>query len=145
MQLDFFILVVAAGFITTYVHLVLALWAPRIGLPRLDFSRGIADLSFGASFDGPPPYWLGLLAVHLNGIVFALLYSTLIGPLLPWAFPVRGLIWGGILFVASQCFFVPVFLRGGFFGIKHDRLAWVTALIVHGAYGVVLGWLAPVL
>jgi hypothetical protein len=145
MRLDFFLLAAGAGFLATYVHLVLALWAPRVGLPRLDFAKALADLTFRESFDGAPPYWLGLLAVHLNGIVFALVYAMLVGPLLPGVPLLRGLIWGAILFVASQCFFVPVFLRDGFFGVKGHRRAWITAALAHGAYGAILGWLCPLL
>ena len=45
MELDVFILIAAAGFLATYTHLVIALWAPRFGLPRLDFAMGIAELT----------------------------------------------------------------------------------------------------
>lgn len=145
MQLDFFILTVWAGILATYVHMVFALLAPRYGLPRLDFARGLANLCFGESFKGEPPYWLGLAALHLNGIVFALLYATLVGPILPGSLFVRGLIWGGILLIASQLIFVPVFLRHGVFGLKDHPRTWMTAVIVHGIYGAIIGWLSPVL
>lgn len=142
---EFFILTVGAGFLATYVHMVFALWAPKYGLPRIDFSKVMADLCFGESFDGKPPYWLGLVALHLNGIVFALLYATLVGPLLPGPLFARGLIWGGILFIGSQCLFVPLFLRHGIFGLKMHPRAWMTAVVVHAIYGAILGWLSPVL
>ena len=111
--------------------MVLARWAPRFGLPRLDFAKALAELSFAGSFDGAPPYWLGLLALHLNGIVFALLYATVFGPVLPGVPLVRGLIYGGILLIGSQCLFVPLFLRQGFFGLKGNPHAWMTAVVVH--------------
>ncbi len=145
MQLDEFLLAAAAGFLATYVHLVLALWAPRCGLPRLDFARALADLSFAESFDDAPPYWLGLAAVHLNGIVLALLYATVLGPLLPGAPLARGLAYGGILLIGSQCLFVPLFLRDGFFGLKGNPRAWMTAVVVHAAFGAVIGWLCPII
>ena len=145
MALDVFILIAAVGFLATYAHLVIALWAPRFGLPRLDLAMGIAELTWGDSFEGKAPYWMGFWAIHPNGILFALVYATLVGPLLPGIPLLRGLIWGGILFVAAQLIFVPVFLRGGIFGRKHHRLAWATALIVHGVYGGILGWLCPIL
>jgi hypothetical protein len=145
MTLDFFILTVWAGILATYVHMAFALWAPKYGLPRLDFGRVMADLCFDDSFDGKPPYWLGLVTLHLNGIVFALLYATLAGPLLPGPLFVRGLMWGGILFIGSQLLFVPLFLRHGFFAIKAHPRAWMTAAVVHTIYGAILGWLCPVL
>ena len=145
MQLDFFILTAGAGILATYVHMVFALWAPRFGLPRLDFAKGMAELCFKESFDGEPPYWLGLVALHLNGIVFALLYATLAGPLLPGPLFRRGLVWGGRLFLGSQLIFVPMFFKHGFFGLKDHPRAWMTAFLVHGTYGAVLGWLCPIL
>ena len=57
---------------------------------------------------------------------------------------VRGLLWGGILFVIAQLVFVPIFLRGGVLGLKHHRMAWATALLVHGVYGAIVGWLCPI-
>jgi len=29
------------------------------------------------------------------------------------------------------------------FGSKHHRMAWLTALIVHEVYGLMVGWLCP--
>ena len=145
MQLDAFIMVAAAGVLATYAHLVLALWAPRVGLPRLDFSMVIAELTWGGSFEGRATYWMGFSAIHMNGILFALIYAMEVGALLPGEPVVRSIIWGGILFVAAQFFFVPVFLRGGIHGLKHDKMAWLTALIVHGVYGAIVGWLSPII
>ena len=145
MPLDQFTMVAAAGVLATYVHLAFALWAPRYGLPRLDFAKGMAELCFAESFEGPPPYWLGLLALHLNGIVFALLYATVFGPLLPGPPLIRGLLFSGILLIGSQLVFVPLFLRDGFFGLKMHNRAWMTALVTHALFGAVLGWLSPVI
>ena len=145
MTLEFLIIASGAGILATYVHMVFAQWAPRYGLPRLDFPKILAELSFGESFQGRPPYWLGLVALHLNGIVFALLYATLFGPWLPGIPLVRGLLYGGILFFASQCLFVPLILREGFFIAKGPPRAWMTAAVAHAIYGAILGWLCPIL
>ncbi len=145
MQLDAFIMIAVGGILATYAHLVLALWAPRVGLPRLDLSMGIAELTWGETFEGRAPYWMGFWAIHMNGIILALLYAAAIGEHLPGIPVVRGIIWGGILFVVAQLIFVPVFLKGGILGLKHDRLAWLTALIIHAAYGAMVGWLCPII
>ncbi len=145
MQIDFYIMTIVAGVLATYVHMLFALWAPCYGLPRLDFPKGMAELCFGESFDGEPPYWLGLIVLHLNGIVFAFVYATVLGPMLTGPMVVRGLIWGGILFVAAQLVFVPVFFKDGFFGLKGHPRAWMTAFVVHAIFGGILGWLCPVL
>jgi hypothetical protein len=145
MSLDFFIIVSAVGILATYVHLIFALWAPRYGLPRIDLPRGMTQLTFGDSFEGPAPYGWGIAVIHMNGIIFALLYATVIGPYLPGELVVRGLIFGGILFIAAQLIFVPIFLQDGIFGVKGHPRGWITALIIHQLYGLVLGWLSPIL
>ncbi|MDH3738064.1 MAG: hypothetical protein OER92_02640 [Alphaproteobacteria bacterium] len=146
MGLEFFIHVSAVGILATYVHLIFALWAPRYGLPRLDFPRAMTQLTFGDSFEGPAPYGWGIAVIHMNGIMFALLYATVIAPYMPGdlALVVRGLIWGGILFIAAQLIFVPFFLKDGFFGMKGHAKGWITALFVHLLYGLILGWLSPI-
>jgi hypothetical protein len=145
MDLEFIIQASVAGILGGYVLLIFALWAPRYGLPRLDFPRGMTQLTFGDSFEGPAPYGLGIALLLVNGILFALLYATVVGPLLPGELVVRGLIWGVILFFGAQLIFVPIFLKGGIFSLKHGPKAWITALLVHVLYGVVVGWLSPIL
>lgn len=145
MTYEFFMMVVWAGVLATYVHMLFALWGPKYGVARLDFAMGMAHLCFGDSYDGKPPYWLGLIVLHLNGVVFALIYATLVGPLLPGSNFERGLLFGALLWVPSQMVFVPLFLREGFFAAKGPDRAWMTAIVAHGLFGAVLGWLSPVL
>jgi hypothetical protein len=145
MKLDFLLAVTFAGFLATYFHLVFALTADRVGLVRLDFTKGTAKLIFGESYDGNPPYVLGLAAVHLNGIIFALIYATVIGPMMSGPNVLRGLIYGGLLYLYSQFIHVPVFMKGGLFSRKVNSRAWLTAAIAHAIYGAILGWLAPLL
>lgn len=134
-----------AGFFATYLHILLGLWAPQVGLPQLDFAKRMASLAFDKAYDGNPPYVLGLAVVFLNGIFFTLLYAALIGPLLPGTPLVRSLIFTGALYLVAQCFFVPVFMRGGIFGLKSKEPIYLTMIIVYGEFGLVLGWLSPVL
>ena len=146
MPLDTFILIAAAGALAAYAHLVVALWAHRFGLPRLDLAMGMADLCWGETFEGrPPPYWMGFAIIHVNGILFALVYATEVAQYLPGPGLIKGVLWGGILWVGAMLIFVPVFFRDGLFGVKLHRMAWATALVVHGVYGAVVGWLCPVL
>jgi hypothetical protein len=106
----------------------------------------MTQLTFGDSFEGRAPYGWGIVLLHVNGILFALLYATVVGPYLPGELlVVRGLIWGVILFFGAQLIFVPIFLQGGIFSFKHGPKAWITALLVHVLYGVVVGWLSPIL
>ncbi len=145
MKLDFLLTVSAAGFLATYLHMAFAITADRVGMVKLDFGKGLSMLLFGESYGGNPPYVLGLISVHLNGIVFALVYATLVGPLLSGPGVVRGLIFGGLLLIFSQCVFNPLITKHGFFSVKLHPRAWQTAVVAHAIYGVMLGWLSPVL
>lgn len=145
MRLDFFLLVAAAGFLATYFHMVFALTADRVGLVKLDFGKAVSMLLFGESYGGNPPYILGLVSVHLNGIIFALVYATVIGPHLPGPDLQKGLIFAGMLLIFSQCIFGPFIAQNGIFSSKVHPRAWQTAIIAHAIYGAFLGWLSPVL
>lgn len=145
MTLEFIVHVAIAGFLGTYCHLIAALWLGSIGLPRLDLSRAMANFTFGEPFDKDPPYWAGQFVICINGIVFALLYATLVGQYLPGPPPVRGMLFGLLLFVMSGLLFEPFFVRVGLFLSKIDGRAWITALIVHVVWGLIVGWLSPIL
>ena len=87
MDIEFFAMSAFAGIMGTYALMMLSCWADSLGLPRLDFSRPMANLTFARSFeknvapgagvDAPnTPYWPGMAIVYVNGIFFALLYSS---------------------------------------------------------------------
>ncbi len=145
MKLDFLLAVATAGFLATYFHTVFALIADRVGLAKVDLAKGTGKLIFGDSYDGNPPYILGLAAVQLNGIIFGLVYATLIGPMMSGPHVLRGLAFGGLLYLYAQCIHVPIFMKGGLFSHKVNSRAWLTAAIAHAIYGVILGWLSPLL
>ncbi len=144
MPLESIVITIIAGIIATYGLVVMALWAFRLGLPRLDFSRAMAELTYGESFEGQAPYWAGQLVIYLNGIFFALIYATVVAQYLPGIPLVKGVIWGGILFVMSGVFYVPLFLREGFFLSHIHKNAWITSAMVHGVWGLIVGWLSPI-
>jgi hypothetical protein len=149
MTLEFMVQAGLAGFIASYLHLMMALWGPAYGLPRLDFGMGIAVNSWGESFEGKdPPYWAGFFAVLMNGVLFGLLYASVVGPWLAGYIDappaVLGMVYGAILWFPAQFIFVPFFLKGGVLGLHHHKLAWLTAVVVHGTYGLIVGWLSPV-
>ena len=75
MTLEFFLLASLAGLLATYVHLMFALWGPRYGVARLDFCKVLNELSFGESYDGPPPYWLGWPGISGDTSMMLPLYS----------------------------------------------------------------------
>ncbi len=145
MEFDFLLAVATVGFLATYFHLVFAVTADRVGLARLDLAKGTGMLIFGESYGGNPPHLLGFAAVHLNGIIFALVYATVVGPMMSGPNVLRGLAFGGLLYLYAQCIHVPIFMKGGLFSHKVNPRAWLTAAIAHAIYGVILGWLSPLL
>ena len=145
MTLEFILQTTFAGFMATYMLLVMALWSHRLGLPRLDFAKVMGALTYGESFDGTPPYFAGQALVYINGIFFTLLYATVAAEYLPGTMMIKGTLWGIILYFASCLFYVPLFLREGFFLSHVHPRAWLSSAIAHGCYGLMVGWLSPVL
>ena len=156
MDLEFFVVSALAGVMGTYGLLTMALWADSLGLPRLDFSRAMANVTYartfekdvqpGAGVDAPnTPYWPGMIVIFMNGIFFALLYSSAVGQWIPIEqAPLKGAIWGVTLWFVSGVFYVPFYLREGFMLSGIHPLAWLTSLKVHIIYGLFVGWIAPI-
>ncbi len=144
MPLESIIITIIASIVATYGLLITALWAGGLGLPRLDFSRAMAELTYGESFEGQAPYWAGQAVIYLNGIFFALIYATVVGKYLPGPDLLRGAIWGAILWFVSGVFFVPLFLKEGVFLSHIHKTAWAPSAMVHGVWGMIVGWLSPI-
>ncbi len=156
MEIDFFLMSAFAGIMATFGLLVMANWADSLGLPRLDFSRAMANLTYSRTFeeDAPPgatgggpntPYWPGMIVIYFNGVFFALLYSSVIAKYIPIDPPVlKGAAYGVILWFVSGIFYVPVFLKEGFMLTHIHKNAWITSLMVHGTFGLFCGWIAPI-
>jgi hypothetical protein len=166
MDIEFFAMAVFAGIMGSYALVALSLWADSLGLPRLDFSRAMSKVTYartfeedvapGAGVDAPnTPYWPGMIVLFMNGIFFALLYASwthefmpagMLAELLPVSLPVlKGALWGIVLWFVSGIFYVPFYLKEGFMLSGIHPLAWLTSLKVHIAYGMMVGWIAPVL
>lgn len=145
MTLELFLPIAIAGVLATYCHLIGGLWLKSLGLPPLDLSRAMADYTFGDSFEGQPSYWAGQVVIYFNGVVFALFYATVVAPVLPGPGVFRGAIFGLILFFLSSLLFSPIFIKKGLFLAEVHERAWISALIIHLVWGIVLGWLCPIL
>ena len=156
MELEFFVMSAFAGIMGTYGLLTMANWADSLGLPRLDFSRAMANVTYartfekdvgpGAGVDAPnTPYWPGMVVIFMNGIFFELLYSSVVAQWIPIEqAPLKGAVWGLVLWFVSGVFYVPFYLREGFMLSGIHPLAWLTSLKVHIIYGLFVGWIAPI-
>lgn len=148
MQLENFLMAAFAGIMATYGLLTMAMWADQIGLPRLDFTRAMANLTYGKTFGAEgkeTPYWPGMVVIFMNGIFFALLYGSVVGHYIPLEPPVlKGAVWGLILWFLSGAFYVPVYLKEGFMLSGIHKHAWITSLLVHVIWGLFVGWISPI-
>lgn len=157
MDLEFFLMSAFAGIMATYGLLSMANWADSLGLPRLDFSRAMANVTFSRTFEDAAapgakneggtktPYWPGVIVIFFNGIFFALLYSSVVAKYIPIEPQIlKGAVWGVVLWFVSGAFFVPIYLKEGFMLTHIHKNAWLTSLMVHGVYGLFVGWIAPI-
>ena len=155
MEIEFFLMATFAGIMGSYGLVAMSLWSDSLGLPRLDFSRAMSKLTYartfeedvaaGAGVDAPnTPYWPGMIVLFMNGIFFALLYSSVAAEFIPIENVVlKGAAWGIVLWFVSGVFFVPFYLKEGFMLSHIHPLAWLTSLKVHIVYGLMVGWIAP--
>lgn len=130
---------IAAGAIGTGV--MTALWQvePSVGLPKIAvgqilstfMSVSVAHLNVGAA---------GGWAVHLIvGILYALAYASFFAARLPGSPAARGALYGVLVFVLAQAFFMPL-VGAGFFA-RGDIELLIGSLIGHVVYGMVVGWI----
>ena len=149
MGLEFLVSVIIVGILATFLLFIMGLWAHRLGMPRLDLARGMGGLSFGDSFKDVDPfrtYWPGVYILFMNGIFFAFVYAAAVAQYIPVEHAVvRGGAYGVVLWFLSGVIFLPVFHRAGIMGVRNNKWVWIPSLMVHGIYGLMLGWLSPVL
>ena len=51
MDIEFFAMSMFAGIMGSYGLVSMALWADSLGLPRLDFSRAMANITYSRTFE----------------------------------------------------------------------------------------------
>jgi hypothetical protein len=135
-----FLAVLFAGLTAGYVMAVMGLWAGRIpGLIALD----IAD--FGRRYlvsDRPSAWILGMVAHLINSVLLAFAWASLIEPNLNWWRPLEGVVWGLVLAFTLAGTLVAPLTGMGFMGLKSRSFRFATTnLVVHGAWGLLVGLL----
>ncbi|HEX9277571.1 MAG TPA: hypothetical protein VGA51_14385 [Casimicrobiaceae bacterium] len=130
--------VVLAGLIAGYAMAIAGLWAGKVpGLVSFD----IAD--YGRRYmvsDRPSAWLLGFVSHLVNSVVLVLVWATVIEPNLGWPRPLEGLAWGLFLALTLAGSIIMPLSGVGFMGRKAGsyRLA-VTALLLHGLWGLLIG------
>jgi hypothetical protein len=127
---------VLGGLVGTYVMILGGYYAPEFGFPKLDFASQLGSKI--TKEERLMRAW-GMPQVFANGIIFAFIYSAFLYNVLPGPPWLRGLIYGGLLWLFAMLIVLPVLFRAGLFGSKGEKLAPVGAFFIHLAYGFVLG------
>lgn len=114
----------AAGFIATMIATVSGLWFPGVKLPQFDFNTLNGRLAFGDASNFPVPVttWIIGAIIHMtDGVIWALIFGLIISPVLgvllkplkpmtPTANLVKGIIWGGVLWIISSALWMPLLI-----------------------------------
>lgn len=124
-----------------YLMLLIGLWAGRVpGLVSVD----IADFGRRYMVSDRPSAWLLGLASHLaNSFLLALAWSTMVEPNLHGAHWLEGLLWGEFLAFGLAGALVAPMAGQGFMGRRSGSWRFLaTNVVMHGAWGVLVGLLA---
>jgi uncharacterized membrane protein YagU involved in acid resistance len=128
-----------AGAIGTGILTALWLVEPSIGLPKIAIGQILStfmSVSVAHLRVGIAGGWI----VHLLvGILLALIYAGYFADRLPGPPAARGAIYGTLVFVVAQCFFMPL-VGAGFFS-RGDLELLIGSLLGHVVYGAVVGWI----
>ena len=109
--------------------------APMMGV-HMDIAASLATMVHG-------PWAIGILVHLIMGIlIFPVAYEYLLRRHLPGPAPVRGMIWGGILWLMLEIFLMPMMGAGVFGSAGPEMTGEVAALLAHLVYGGLLGWIA---
>ena len=88
------------------------------------------------------PWITGMIAHFVLGtVVFSFAYARLVSGLLPGPPPVRGMIWGVVLWLIAMLIMSPMMGKGLLMGGTKPAVA---SLLGHLAFGLVLGMIVPI-
>jgi uncharacterized membrane protein YagU involved in acid resistance len=129
---------VAAGVIGTATMTALLLIEPSVGLPNIAIGQ-ILSSALGLSAYLPTGAAIGWCIHFVVGVAFALVYAGVFARRLPGSPFVRGVVYGGLIFVLAQLIFMPL-VGGGVFS-RGDVQMIAGSLLGHLVYGGVVGWI----
>lgn len=114
---------VIAGFIATMIATISGLWFPGVKLPQFDFNTlngrlALVDVAFPA---GPNTFLYGAVIHMIDGTIFAVIFGLVVSPVLgvlvkplrpltPTVNLVKGIIWGGVLWIISSALWMPLLI-----------------------------------
>jgi len=114
-----------AGFIATMIATVSGLWFPGVKLPQFDFNAlngrlALTDVTFPLARD---TFIIGGVIHMIDGVIWGVIFGLVISPVLgvlvkqlrpmtPTVNLVKGIIWGGALWIISSAFWMPLLIGG---------------------------------
>ena len=125
--------VITTGVIATAVMSVVAIMAPMMGMPKMDFGEmlGVNNPMLAM------PYAAGWMIHFVIGIMLTAIYASVFLNRLIGSYVVRGIIFAMIPFVIAQSMMMPVMGNGFWSG--GDLMSIMGSLIGHVCFGAVLG------
>jgi hypothetical protein len=147
---------IVAGFIATMIATVSGLWFPGVKLPQFDFNAlngrlALGDTAFPNGSISIQTWQIGAVIHMIDGVIWAVIFGLVISPVLgvlvkplrpatPTVNLVKGIIWGGVLWLISSALWMPL-LIGALLGptfINGFRLSCGVGpfLTCFGPYGV---------
>jgi hypothetical protein len=125
--------VVKAGLVATAIMSIVALMAPAMGMPKMDFGEMLGANNPMMAM----PYAMGWVMHFVVGVILALVYASFFVQRLKGSFAVRGIIFAMIPFVIAQSVMMPMMGMGFFSG--GNMMMIMGSLIGHIVFGAILG------
>ena len=125
--------IVTAGVSATAVMSVVAMMAPMMGMPKMDFGEMLGTNNPMMAM----PYAAGWMMHFIVGIVLTAIYATTFVNKLNGSYVVRGIIFAMIPFVIAQSVMMP--MMGNGFWSGGDMMTIMGSFIGHVVFGAVLG------
>ena len=100
--------VIKAGLVATAIMSIVALMAPAMGMPKMDFGEMLGANNPMMAM----PYAMGWVMHFVVGVILALVYASFFVQRLKGSFAVRGIIFAMIPFVIAQSVMMPMMGMG---------------------------------
>lgn len=126
---------ITAGLIATAVMSVVAIMAPLMGMPQMDFGEMLGTHNPIMEL----PYIFGWSMHFMVGIILAIVYAAIFVKQVGGSSVFKGILFAMIPFVIAQSMMMP--MMGNGFWSSGDVMAIMGSFIGHIVFGAVLGFI----
>ncbi len=124
---------VGSGVAATAVMSAVAIMAPMMGMPKMDFGEMLGTNNPMMEV----PYVMGWMLHFLVGVLLAIVYAVGVVDRLSGAYVFRGVVFAMVPFVIAQSVMMP--MMGSGFWSGGDLMMITGSLVGHVVFGAVLG------